>query len=58
MKSFRQYVEGEHAPKFSRLKKYIEYYKNVSPKDFTVRSDGDTITIKIPRSKSGNQSSN
>lgn len=58
MKSFRQYVEGENAPKFNRLKKYIEYYKNISPKDFKIHSNGDTIEIKIPRTKSTDQSSN
>ena len=58
MKSFRQYVEGESAPKFNRLKKYIEYYKNLSPKDFKINSNGDTIEIKIPRTKSTDQSVN
>lgn len=54
MKSFRQYVEGGKTPKFNRLKNYIEYYKNVSPKDFSIRLNGDTIVIKVPKTQDSN----
>lgn len=58
MNSFRQYVEGENAPKFNRVKKYIQYYKNLSPADFKIKTNGDTIVISIPRVKSRSYSSN
>jgi hypothetical protein len=32
---------------YDRLKFYHNYYKNLTPKGFTVKLDGDAIVIKI-----------
>ena len=32
---------------FDRVSFYQQYYKNISPSDFIIQTNGDTITIKI-----------
>lgn len=32
---------------YDKLKFYHNYYKNLTPKGFTVKLDGDTIVIKV-----------
>ena len=52
MKSFRRYVEGEKAPKFNRLKHYLQYYKDVSPVDFKIKIVDGKIQIELSRIRS------
>ena len=52
MKSFRQYVEGDEAPKFNRLKHYLQYYKNISPDGFKVKIVDNKIQIEPSRIRS------
>ena len=39
---------GEEKEEFDRVKYYKEYYKNLTPSDFKVETDDNTIKITIP----------
>ena len=48
LKGFNQLNENENVNNtFDRVSFYHQYYKNVSPSDFIIQTNGDTITIKI-----------
>lgn len=37
---------------FDRTEFYLEYYKNLTPSDFSIEKIGNKITIEIPNRKS------
>lgn len=54
MDSFKKYISSEAKgppprDNKSRASFYMEYYKNLSPKNFIITRDRDTISIKIKK---------
>ncbi len=48
LKGFNQLNEAKNVNNtFDRVSFYQQYYKNISPSDFIIQTNGDTITIKI-----------
>ena len=50
MKNFEEFFnEKKKEKKFDRVEYYKEYYKNLSPSNFNISVENDTIKIKIKK---------
>lgn len=44
---FKKYVEKKENKKISKIEMYLEYYKNLSPKNFKISKKENKIVIEI-----------
>lgn len=43
-----QRIDGSKEKEFDRTEFYHEYYRNLTPKDFPIKKEGNQIIIQIP----------